>query len=104
MLFNSLRALLNPTLRCTGNDVDSVDRSRRSMTRFCGPLDMFAEKLKIRRHTGDWNFRCGGSIVISKISSSTKGSFVRKEAVHLLFFFHRRNFIENFTFVFSGYW
>ena len=26
---------------------------RRSMTRFCGSVDMFAEKLKIRRHNGE---------------------------------------------------
>ena len=50
-ILNSSSISLSPTTRWRRRR--RRRRRRRSMTRFCGSVDMFAEKLKIRRHNGE---------------------------------------------------
>lgn len=52
--YSSLPILNSPSISLSSlNSNRRRRRRRRSMTRFCGSVDMFAEKLKIRRHNGE---------------------------------------------------
>lgn len=53
--YSSLRILNSPSISLSPTTRWRRRRRRRhrSMTRFCGSVDMFAEKLKIRRHNGE---------------------------------------------------